>query len=791
MNKVSSKNTTELTEQEKQAIDDYGKKIITLKDFVTAVRKMPGMYCGGEGNRGFLSLIREVFQNGIDQIIDTNSPANVINISYNEITHEVICIDNGMGFPFDDMIRMITEPHTSKNYEKKKGEYSSGLHGVGLKVTNALASVLHVESYRYDGEARAADFEEGYLVKGPYKIPNKNKLQGSIVKFIPSTDVLGEITLEWKIVYHLIKDILSLTPIGSEVIFTAMDIAGQEHKEKMINTDGIITRLISDVKFPLNKPIIISEDNGEMKLDLAFMYDCGGQQGPDPDASITAFCNMCPTTLGTHIDGVLDGITKWFMSYMNNIYLSNQKSKDKTKVTSADIKCGLNIMISAACLEPVLVGQAKEQLSNPEMVIYCKDVVSRGLENWSKSNPQDLAKLSKYFKDMADVRTKAEGAKAKIVTKYQANSLTGLPAKYAKPTERCDELILVEGDSAGGSAKVGRDVTCQGIFPLRGKIPSAFEKTKAEFWGNAEIQGIARIILNKDYTRNFDAEKDVVWKKIIFMADADVDGAHISSLLLRYFILYMPQLIEAGKVYKALPPLYSFQNGKKTHFLTNQLDFVRYVQKDFMQKNEIKDSNKVIMSNKELTNLFMVNEDYVYEVERLSTTYAVDPKLLELALFANYNALTYNQTKKELRSEFRFMDVEQTKNSLYYKGTIKDVNFLFINDRLINDCQRLLSIIKKNSSLYFILNNNKCTLYDIMKAFDTSKPSGIKRYKGLGEMNDDQIAVSTLRPDADRMLIRYTLQDAKEELETIREYESDRSKLLDLVGTVKRTDLLD
>ena len=180
-------------------------------------------------------------------------------------------------------------------------------------------------------------------------------------------------------------------------------------------------------------------------------------------------------------------------------------------------------MIAAASLEPIFTGQAKEFLSNEEMLTFAKTVVMNGLDQWSKSNPQDLAKLSKYFKDIADLRMKSEAGKAKIATKYQQNALTGLPSKYAKPTEEDREFIIVEGDSAGGSAKVGRDERYQGIFPIRGKISSAFEKTYQEFWGNAETQGIARIILNKDYTRKFDPIKDVKWEKIIFMADADVD----------------------------------------------------------------------------------------------------------------------------------------------------------------------------------------------------------------------------------------------------------------------------
>ena len=595
-----AKNTQSIDKSVQDAIDNYGKQIQTMKDFVSAVRQVPGMYIGPIGNRGFLNMFRETFQNSVDQLVLKMTSCDHIYVYYNEITHQVTVEDNGLGLPFNDMIRILTSQHTSKNYTKVKGEYSSGLNGIGAKVVNALSSKFIAESFRYDGEARKIEMSEGYATtKEPVKIPNKEKRQGTRITFFPCEDVLGDIALEWKSIYHLVKHIVSMTPIGSVVDFEAIDSNNASHKEKIVNTDGIITDLIMKTKFPLIKPIVLSEDNGEQRLEIAFCYDGGGEAGPDPNESVTSFCNFCPTTSGTHVDGAIDGICRWFTNYMNKIYLSNQKSKQKTVVNASDIRSGLNVMINAASLEPIFTGQAKEILSNEEMIPFAKNVIMNGLDQWSKSNPQDLSKLSKYFKDIAELRMKNEAGKAKIVTKYQQNTLTGLPAKYAKPTEEDRELIIVEGDSAGGSAKVARDVRYQGIFPIRGKISSAFEKTYHEFWSNAETQGIARIILNKDYTRKFDPIKDVKWDKIIFMADGDVDGAHISSLLLRFFILYMPQLIEAGKVYKALAPLYGFEHGKKIQYLTDQLDFVRYVQKAFIQNNTIK-KNKKQLSGKEI-----------------------------------------------------------------------------------------------------------------------------------------------------------------------------------------------
>ena len=285
-------------------------------------------------------------------------------------------------------------------------------------------------------------------------------------------------------------------------------------------------------------------------------------------------------------------------------------------------------------------------------------------------------------------------------------------------------------------------------------------------------------------------------------------GAHIAALLLRFFILYMPQLIKAGKVYKAVPPLYSIPVGKREEYFTTNIDFVKYIQKLFVKNNDFRHLNKENVTSKEATVFFMRNEDYPYYIEKVSDTFGVNPKLLEFALYEYYNKTSTSVIKKKLSKEYRFMSYEKKNNIYVYSGIIGDANDLPMSDKLLKECKPILDIIDKNRELYYLINGKVSSLYDIMFAFKKLQPNRLQRYKGLGEMDAEQLAESTLLPvgqtvsinvdnnkkiqvTGSRQLIRYTLEDVKEEISIIRNYESDFSQLFKYVGNVSRQDLLD
>ena len=443
-----------LTQEEIQAIDNYSNEIKKYKDFQTGVRNRPGMYIGSLQNKGLRSSIKEIFQNAIDQMLDDTSPCNHVSLTYNQITKEVTVTDNGKGIPVDKVIEIMTSLHTSKNFKKEPYQYSAGTYGMGASIVNALSTLFVVESYKYDGTAYRIEFSKGYpKTNAPKPIKNKEHLQGTKIYFIPDETIFGEMTLDWKYIYKFAKVLMSLTPIKEvpgELDFYAIDDKGVKHHEHIVNKDGLSTILImKDIK-PINIPITCFADSGICRIETVFCYDSGDANGPG-DLNVESYANWSPTMGGTHVDGVLDGISKWFCSYMNNIYLAgaaknNNKKKKPLRVTPADTKTGLNIVIHGAHLYPEYSAQAKEVLSNPDMQEFARDAVMKGLDAWAKQNPKDLSILSKYLKDIAELRMKESGEKAKIANKYTSNVLTGYPRKFAKPLKEKKEFIIVEGD---------------------------------------------------------------------------------------------------------------------------------------------------------------------------------------------------------------------------------------------------------------------------------------------------------------------------------------------------------
>lgn len=770
---MSKKEQVTMSQSMIDNIKNYGSEIVTLEDFVTAVRQNPGYHLGSIGNSGHINMVREILQNSFDEADKESSPCDTIWSRYDDRTREFTCIDNGRGIPFDNILRVFTDPNTSSNYIKKKGEYSSGLHGVGAKVTNAMSHTFVIESYVL-GEGRRVEFTEGYpWDKGEVPIKNPRMPQGSMVSFTPSVKALGAITNTWKDIYKLITLILPLCKIGTVIYFTGIDIDGKEYNTRMVNTDGIMTYLIQNSSNPMIKPICLSRDTGEMKMDIVFTWDAVDIS----NTKITAFANKCPTIFGYHMDGFDKGLTSFFCNYMNKTYLAG--AKKKITIVPADIRAGLNAVVTVSLLKPIFDGQSKEKLSNTEIEPFVKNTVNLQLTDWVKDNPKDILKLCKFFKEVAEVRLSADKQRIKLSDKYSKSKLNGLPSKFVAPTGNTDlEFFITEGDSAAGLIKNHRINKQQGYFPIRGKLPNAFKTPKEKFLSNAEIAGLIQII-GGGYGKDFNIDK-VKWKKIIFCTDADPDGDHIAALLLRFFLLYLPDLIKAGRVYKALPPLYGVNVNSKTQYLHDRMEYIRYIQKEFSKNNNVQDikTGKVIPP-KELSRILYLNIDYSYELNKISKRYAIDPYLLEAILTLNINKVSFATFRKSLKNQFKFLSkIEQYSDSIIIEGLVNSkYQTVFFNDKFISDCKNIIDILSSNDSFVYMINGKPCTIYEMMYMFDKSSPSSIQRYKGLGEMNGEKLFDSTLNP-VNRTLIQYTIDNVVEEIETIKYYESNKNLLL-------------
>lgn len=763
------------------------------------------MYIGNDGDLGFLNMIREVFQNSFDQFL--KYPCQFIRVYYNEVTKYCLIGDNGIGLPFDKMHKIYTDTHTGSNYHKKPGNYTSGRHGLGAKITNALSDHFLVKTYRQNLGARSIEYRRGISKNGVVEIPNKNNKLGTDIEFHPNEQILGEINLTCEEIINMLKGIIFLGKLGKVVEFHGITATGKKFCMDLVNKNGILSDLIDSgrVKSPIMKPVQMFKDDGQCKADIAFTFDV-----EDFNMEIHSYANYSPTKdAGTHVTGFINGVTKFFVDYMNKIYLatankpkaksksksSSTKKKDKPlAVTSADVKCGLKGIVSVCALIPNFGGQSKDSLVNKEMEGFVKDLVLESLDEWGKSNPKDLDRVCSYLKAVAKNRLASEKEREKLTQRYASSAFSKTPAKYVKPTGNKDlEFIIVEGDSALGPARKTRCSKRQGIFPIRGKISNIFGMTpsnKTKFLENAEIQGIISIISegtknSVKYGPTFMPE-DTKYKKIIIMSDADPDGDHIAVLLLKLFMVLYPRLVEAGMVYRAIAPLYGLpgRKGKVEKYFTTRYDYVQWLFDRYSKTNTICDINGRKLIPSEAKKILYDNADYTYDLNEY--TYRMSPRILEQIIFSYISAKNSNKDffkvlKKDINSnkEFRFLKVTQENGIPIIEGEYDDLmQEAVCTPAFFDEIKHLIEHVEKNSSVQFILNEKSATLYQLMSSFESSAPASITRYKGLGEMNGYDLKVTTLHPDYNRTLIRYTMDSASKYIEEMRYLEADKNRIL-------------
>lgn len=779
----------QFSEEQIKNILSYGNEIVSLESFVEQVRETPDVYIGSLGNWGFTTLTREVFQNGTDEMQKPQSTCDMVVISYDERSKWIIVEDNGRGFPHGRIIDIITKDHTSSNYNKVLYNYTAGKNGMGIGIVNALSSEFIVESSIL-GVTHRVEFTEGIpWNKGEIEVKS-NKYQGSVVSFRPCIPVLGDITVTWQDIFFLVSEIVPTLKIGAKVVFNAIDMMGVQHNEVLVNADGILSHLINMCPSPMVAPIYGIMDNGEMKCEFIFTYNMD-----DTSYIIKSYNNYCPTNSGTHENGFRNGVCKFFKSYIDKFVLNGSK---KIQVINDDIMAGMRVVVNTCLLKPKYDGQNKEILNNPEITPFCAKVVYDTLDEWYKKNPKDLQRICKWIRDIAEIRCKDDAAKIKISNNYKKSVIGGnLPANYTPPTSKDTsewELLIVEGNSAGGCAKNACKSLTQGVFGIRGKFPNAMTTPRAKMLANAEASSMISILDNGrgiNYGSKFDLSL-CPYKKVIIMTDADEDGiGHIRPLLCKFFLVYMIPLILDGRLYSACPPLYYAEVGsgksRKVIYFNNDAELSDYINKIFSKNNVIETLDGKKLTPTQISQLILRNMNYIDMVNHICSSLAIEPHLLEVILH------TYKLGNKKLKSaiekRWRFLKVETINKVTIISGAMNGKTWMVpVNDRLLSMAVPLEQLMAKSDPGYKV-NGVSMSLYDSITTFQKLKPANIKRFKGLGEMNKEQLRESTVHPDYNRTLIRYTVDDIKKEINEIRKIESDFSILLNDVRGVRKEDL--
>jgi DNA gyrase subunit B len=571
--KQPKKETVELKHETDSKVYDASK--IQILKGLEAVRRRPAMYIGDIGMRGIHHLIFEVVDNGIDEALAGN--CDHIKVTVDNETVEVE--DNGSGIPTDihptqkksGLEVVMTMLHAGAKFDDKIYQISGGLHGVGVSAVNALSEWLKAEVYR-DGKVFFQEYRRGEP-QAKVKVIGKTTKRGTRVIFKPDTEIFKKIEYNRAIISHRLRELAFLNK-GLKIDF---EDKNSNTKERYMSQGGVVdlVKYLDTGRTRLHKPIYFAETQNQIQTEVALEYN------DSYTVNIFTFANTINTHEGgTHLIGFKSALTRTLNDYARRHNLL----KDDLSLSGEDAREGLTAVVSVKIRNPQFEGQTKTRLGNAEAKGAVESLVNEKLSAFLEENPRYANII--LNKVMTAAKSRLAAKKARELTRrkslLESDTLPGKLADCSSTNPDECEMFIVEGDSAGGSAKQGRDRKFQAILPLRGKILNVEKSGLTKILSNAEIRTLISAIGCGIGEDDFDSEKSR-YRKIVIMTDADVDGAHIRTLLLTFFFRHMQDLIDAGFVYIAQPPLYRVRIGKTETYLYSDDELA-----DHMKKNEDK-----------------------------------------------------------------------------------------------------------------------------------------------------------------------------------------------------------